>query len=235
MAYTEILFVRHGEADHMGSPDTIVGHSPQSDLTVLGLEQARARGDQWRIADYTPDAVYSSPIWRCRRTARVVMRAAGIDRSVRLDDNLAEMCQGGLEGTTRTPEIAAEMQRLKGKYRAPGFNQIGMPGESFGDVTRRWIAFLGTQSIAAAAENRTRRVAAFSHRTFLGAGISYLDLLSEQPEAVITPDDIRDRYMETRTRLPIPPCSTTLVVVEPRSLSEPENFRYEVEHVGQLT
>lgn len=232
MPYSEIKFIRHATGDHMGDPGMIVGQSPQADLTLQGLKEASLLGRVWHDTRYSPDAVLTSPVWRCRRTARSVLTAAGIERSIRLDSQLAEMSQGELEGRVRTPEIAEEMDRLKGRYRAPGINATGMPGETFGDVVDRWMAHLTAQSIATATYGDNRRqVAAFSHRVLIGAGLSYLMLRLERDAADIHPDDVRDRFMATRGSLPIPPCSETLVVIEPRS--DPEQFDFSIEYVGQ--
>jgi broad specificity phosphatase PhoE len=231
MTYSKIRFIRHGEGQHMATPDIIAGRAPSASLTATGVEQAKRRGELWQEEGYRPDIAESSPILRCRMTAAGVMKAAGLTMPLQEQPGIAEMCHGVLEGQERTPAIRARMDSEGGNFRAPGYNAEGLPGESFGDVAARWNSYLSTKAQEASDAVQDIQVAAFTHRVLLGTGLSYLALRAEHGTADISPHDIRDRYMDTRISQPLPPCSETLLIVE--TTESPEQYSYHIEYVGK--
>jgi broad specificity phosphatase PhoE len=121
-------------------PDAFRRFIGQADppLGTAGLEQAQRLAE--RLRDVPFDAVYSSDLKRCLRTAEVIAGAAGV--GVRPDPRLREIDTGLWEGLSfdearvRYPLEYAERERDLVGYRFPG-------GESFRDLRERVVrAFL---------------------------------------------------------------------------------------------
>lgn len=91
-AVRDILLVTHPEATHV--VDGLVGGWYDADLTPRGAEQAAAIAAA--LAGAGVDAVVSSTLLRCRRTAEAVGAAVGVE-SV-LDPDLREQSYGVAEG-----------------------------------------------------------------------------------------------------------------------------------------
>ena len=232
MPKTTIRLIRHASGTHMGDAGVIAGRSPSAQLTREGRSQAHVRGLSWQCEGYQPDFIESSPILRCRMTAEIALRAAGLSAlPVTMRDELAEMCQGALEGQPRTAEIQAQMDKQRGSFRAPGVNEEGLPGENFGDGTARCLAYLQSHAQASANSEQDRQVLAFSHRVLLGTGLSYLALRREIGPEGVSADDVRDRYMGTRTSVPIPPCSETSITVWPGDTVDA--FQFDINYIGR--
>jgi len=73
---TELLLIRHGEAEH---PDAPLESDPSTfdmPLTPRGRRQAKALAD--RLAGRAIDALYSSPLKRTRETADIISAELGI-------------------------------------------------------------------------------------------------------------------------------------------------------------
>jgi broad specificity phosphatase PhoE len=150
----ELILVRHGEslgnvaASKAGLSGAEVIEVPARDadvdLSPLGYEQATALGSSFsRLPpSQCPDVVLCSPYARARRTAEMVVGAAGWKVSLLVDERLRDRELGVLDMLTargvelRLPD-EARRRRWLGKfyYRPPG-------GESWTDVALRLRSFL---------------------------------------------------------------------------------------------
>ena len=88
----EFLFLRHGESD-WNCQSLCVGQQDRP-LTPLGREQARKA--RRAVADYRPDAAFTSPLSRARDTAVIVLEACECELFV--EEGIAEVCLGEKEG-----------------------------------------------------------------------------------------------------------------------------------------
>ena len=130
-----VWLVRHGETT-WNAMGWVQGQVDGARLTRRGRHQARQVAD--RLASEQVGAVYSSDLYRARRTAGVLAQRLGCD--VRTDQRLRERCFGIAEGVpsvTITPAITGVQDgHVVDEYaRAPG-------GESLVDVYQRCWAFL---------------------------------------------------------------------------------------------
>ncbi|MBP7738237.1 MAG: histidine phosphatase family protein [Spirochaetes bacterium] len=98
---TTILAVRHGETEwnRIGKQQ---GHL-DSNLTALGLEQARRTGDQ--LARLSCDVIYCSALGRAIRTAEIIARRTGLE--IARDSGLNERNLGIVQGHTLKEFAAA--------------------------------------------------------------------------------------------------------------------------------
>lgn len=140
-----VLLVRHGQT--YGNIDQLFcGHS-ETDLTPLGIAQARALGQ--RLKGRAIHAVYASDLSRARKTAEHVLEAIG-DLPIKLDPDLREMHYGewearpGAEIRQAHPELMREFFLCK--VPAPG-------GESVAQIRERTAAAI--RRIAAAHSGQT--------------------------------------------------------------------------------
>jgi probable phosphomutase (TIGR03848 family) len=129
---TLVLYVRHGQTATTGS--SLPGRAPGLHLSEDGRRQAEAAA-----ARLTPlkrvDAVYTSPLERCRETATVIASARALRPTV--DKGLVE-CDFGewtgaeLKALMKRPEWST-VQRYPSGFRFPG-------GESFVQMQDRMVA-----------------------------------------------------------------------------------------------
>jgi broad specificity phosphatase PhoE len=130
-----LWLVRHGETT-WNTMGWVQGHVDGARLTRKGRQQARRAAD--RLAEESVGAVYSSDLYRARRTAAFIADRSGCN--VRTDKRLRERCFGLAEGVPST-ELPSAVTGIQDGYvvdeyaRAPG-------GESLRDVYLRCSAFL---------------------------------------------------------------------------------------------
>jgi phosphoserine phosphatase len=116
---THVILVRHGHVD-WHDPERFRGRA-ELQLTERGRRQARATA--LRIATtWQPDAIYASPLGRCRDTAAAI--AAGCRRAVETVDGLADIDYGAWQGLTRDEAAARWPEEVERWYRAPHLVQI---------------------------------------------------------------------------------------------------------------
>ena len=127
---TTVYLVRHGEAE--GNIYRRLQGQYDGDLTAKGLRQVACLEDRFR--DIHLDAVFSSDLRRCVKTARALYGPK--DLPLHLDRGLREMSMGQWEdrpwgelGRTH-PEEIERFRRTSRHFRAPG-------GESFEEVRDR--------------------------------------------------------------------------------------------------
>ncbi len=153
-----LILVRHGQSE-MNAAGVLVGRSDPA-LTERGVRQAEATGRHLarvrdsRGAGDLPLVVVTSPLRRARRTAAVLLGAAGYAVEVDLDERLAEIDYGELEGLDpgEVGEARWEAWRRDPSWRPPG-------GETLSEVHARVASWC--EEVAAAAA--TGDVLAVSH------------------------------------------------------------------------
>jgi broad specificity phosphatase PhoE/ribonuclease HI len=129
---TRLVLVRHGETE-MTAQRRYSGRGDVA-LSARGREQARAVGA--RVAGLTPkpSAVVSSPLSRCRATAREIAKALA-GPPVRTDPDLIECDFGEWEGLTFADVRAGWPDAVAQWLASPAVAPPG--GESFDQVTVR--------------------------------------------------------------------------------------------------
>jgi broad specificity phosphatase PhoE len=160
---TRLLLVRHGETDSNAEGRTQGRRDVP--LNARGRRQAAALAEM--IRKHEPAAVYSSPASRARATAGAIAGALELD--VTVDERLAELDQGELDGLTgaemreRYPDVLRRWRdEDPAEFRIPG-------GESMGDAQLRMVA--AAESIAKAHPDETVVIA--SHNLALHALICH--------------------------------------------------------------
>lgn len=127
---TLLLLVRHGHTDAAGK--RLTGWSPGVHLNDRGHEEAEALVG--RLDGVPIDAIYSSPLERCRETAAPLARARRL--SVRIRRGLIETGYGEWTGRTisqlRRTKLWSIVERTPSAVRFPG-------GESLLEVQARAV------------------------------------------------------------------------------------------------
>lgn len=128
---TTLLVIRHGLTT-WGEHGRFAGLEDVP-LTERGTAQARAVAA--RLAGDGLDAVISSPLQRCRRTAEIISAAAALDPAIEIDDGLIDGRLGAWSGFTAA-EIA---ERWPAEFESWRSDPHAAPpgGESFADVRDR--------------------------------------------------------------------------------------------------
>jgi probable phosphoglycerate mutase len=149
---TLLLLVRHGHTDAAGR--RLTGWSPGVHLNERGREEAEALVG--RLGELAIDAIYSSPLERCRETATPLATARRL--SVRIRKGLIETGYGDWTGRTisqlRRTKLWRTVERTPSAVRFPG-------GESLIEVQARTV-------------EEVRRIAA-DHPTGIVVVVSHAD------------------------------------------------------------
>ena len=147
---TTLLLVRHGQAETTGR--LLSGWTPGVHLAESGRKQAEGLVE--RLRGVKVDAMYASPLERCRETAAPLERDRRLRATVRKD--LGEIGFGSWTGQSLARlsrnRLWSRVQFLPSRMRFPD-------GESFAEAQARGVAAL--EEIAAAHPKGT--VAVFSH------------------------------------------------------------------------
>jgi len=151
---TELLLVRHAESI-WHRENRYAGRTDVA-LTDLGRQQAERLG-RWAAAAGVK-AVWTSPLGRCRLTARPAIDAADCDEHV--DDRLIELDFGPIEGKTKAEAHAIFAGKMDAYLRDPVVHCLP-GGESPVVAASRALACF--QDIAAAHPNE--RVLVVGHST----------------------------------------------------------------------
>lgn len=128
----DILLARHPETEanlhgrFVGRGDS--PYTPEGRLQFARLSR--------RIAAFSPDAVWSSPLSRALKPARRAARALGV--ALFIDERLAELDFGLAEGMTSEEIVGAG---ITFNYRDAD-HPVAPGGESRGDVERRAVSFI---------------------------------------------------------------------------------------------
>ncbi|WP_298251873.1 histidine phosphatase family protein [uncultured Arthrobacter sp.] len=140
-----VILVRHGRTTANAS-GLLAGRTPGVDLDDVGRHQAVVTGD--RLAAVPLVGVVSSPLERCRQTARFILdRQQGAPHAP-VDVDLTECDYGRWQGRTLT-ELAAEelwpmVQSQPSAVTFPGGESMaGMQTRAVAAIRRRDAAFQG--------------------------------------------------------------------------------------------
>jgi phosphoserine phosphatase len=133
---TRIILVRHGHVDWI-APERFRGRA-ELPLSSLGRRQAQAAAG-YIVATWKPDAVYTSPLGRCRETGAAI--AAPFRLEPQPIDGLCDIDYGEWQGLT--PDQAKECwpDEIELWFRAPHIAAIP-GGETLAAVLSRVTAAL---------------------------------------------------------------------------------------------
>jgi broad specificity phosphatase PhoE len=130
----ELILIRHGET--LWNKEGRVQGFSDIDLSAAGHQQARQLA--LSLKDHPIHAVYSSPLIRAQKTARIINQYH--DAPVYIESGLMEMDQGDFEGLSFQELMACEKSFLQKWIADPASMQIPN-GESFMELqTRAWKA-----------------------------------------------------------------------------------------------
>jgi probable phosphoglycerate mutase len=119
---TRLVLVRHGETAH-NAEQRLAGWT-DTPLSAAGLRQAEALASRL-AAEVRPDALYTSPLLRARRTADAIAARTGLTPCV--VDDLREWHLGQCEGLTNA-EVKARFPGLLAAGRDRADLTWGWPG-----------------------------------------------------------------------------------------------------------
>ena len=122
-----VIFLRHGEADKQ-TPDVFFGRTDTA-LTENGRMAAASAGN--RLSRMRIDAVYTSPLARCKQTARLLK----LPTETQVEEGFAEMNFGAWEGKSRAE--CRKDEAAWAAFTAP--NGAPPEGESVMDFHKRVI------------------------------------------------------------------------------------------------
>lgn len=133
---TKIILVRHGHVEGI-SPERFRGRADLP-LTAQGRRQAEATA--LRIsASWTPAAIYTSPLSRCRATAAAIAEPFGLSPAT-LED-LIDVDYGEWQGLTPDDARKRWPNEIETWYRAPDWAAIP-GGETLQAVLARAVSML---------------------------------------------------------------------------------------------
>ena len=133
---TRIILVRHGHVDWL-APERFRGRA-ELPLSDLGRRQAQAAAG-CIAATWKPEAVYASPLGRCRETGAAI--AAPFRLDVRPVDGLADIDYGEWQGLTRDETKDRWPDEIELWFRSPHLAVIPR-GETLMAVLSRATAAL---------------------------------------------------------------------------------------------
>jgi phosphoserine phosphatase len=133
---TKIILVRHGHVEGI-SPERFRGRTDLM-LTAEGRKQAEATARRIH-ASWTPAAVYTSPLSRCRATAEAIAEPFGLSPTTL--DGLIDIDYGQWQGLTPDEARSRWPERVATWYRAPDWAAIP-GGETLQQVLVRTVAAL---------------------------------------------------------------------------------------------
>ena len=158
-----LTIVRHGQTS--ANVDRVWHGSIDTELTALGLEQARRAATAVGALDPRATALYASPLRRARDTAQAIGAVLGLTVSVEPD--LAEYHLGEFEGRPYT-DLIRDHRLFERMAREPDWNPGG--GESPRQVATRGAGALRR----IAARHPGERVVVVSHGGALTLTLSFL-------------------------------------------------------------
>jgi probable phosphoglycerate mutase len=133
---TRIILVRHGHVEWL-APERFRGRA-ELPLSSLGRRQAQAAAG-YIAATWKPEAVYTSPLGRCRETGAAI--AAPFRLEPRPIDGLADIDYGEWQGLTRDQARERWPDETELWFRAPHLTAIP-GGETLGALLSRTTAAL---------------------------------------------------------------------------------------------
>lgn len=128
-----VYLLRHGETAYNADGNRYCGRTDIA-LTDKGIRQAESVYQ--RLKDEHIDAVYSSPLYRAKRTAELATQ-----REVNTDERIIEVDFGNWEGKTKEEFIAENAVLWNNWMNDPENNMAGGNGETGGEVVDRLTGF----------------------------------------------------------------------------------------------
>lgn len=163
---TKFIFVRHGQAE--GNLHDIALGTIESPLTALGRKQALGCAE--KLASFSPEIIYSSPLNRAVETAEIMTYYLNL--GLVIDARLRERFVGArLQGKSNSEVrtlLSTEYEQLKkmpleGKL---GFQYSLAPdAETLGDAANRLLDFMSEIGV----KNSSKCVACVTHAAVLAA------------------------------------------------------------------
>ncbi len=171
-----LFLIRHAPTDETG--DILTGRMTGVGLSAAGRASATERAAQ--LSRLSVDALYSSPILRCRQTARILGATWGMEPVPApgfTEADFGSWSGQRLEALTRL-KAWQRLMDAPSRFRFPD-------GESFADIHRRVVA--ATESMAE--QHRAGRVAVVTHADvirvlvgfYAGAPVDMLHRLEARP------------------------------------------------------
>jgi phosphoserine phosphatase len=133
---TKIILVRHGHVEGI-SPERFRGRADLL-LTAEGHRQAEVTARRIQ-ASWTPAAVYTSPLSRCRATGETIAKPFGLSPNPL--EGLIDIDYGGWQGLTPDEVQTRWPERLEAWHRAPDWAAIP-GGETLQAVLSRAVSAL---------------------------------------------------------------------------------------------
>lgn len=130
-----ICLLRHGETAYNADGNKYCGRT-DIDLTEKGLSQAKRMNDL--LADYSFDAIFSSPLRRAKQTAEIV---SDRPQDVVTDERLIEVDFGMWEGKRPEEFQAEDPESWQNWLRDPENTKAGCTGETAAEVIERLNSF----------------------------------------------------------------------------------------------
>ena len=159
-----LLLVRHGETDANAEGRT----QGRRDVPLNDRGRRQAEAVAASLSAFAPSAIYSSPSIRALDTMRPSALSLGLE--VTVDERLAELDQGELDGMTGQQMRASHPEFLV-RWREQDPDDVRMPGgETMGEAQQRMAA--AAREIALAHANKT--VAVASHNLALRALLCHM-------------------------------------------------------------
>jgi broad specificity phosphatase PhoE len=128
-----VYLLRHGETAYNADGNRYCGRTDIK-LTDKGIRQAESVYQ--RLKSEHIDAVYSSPLYRAKRTAEIATQ-----RQVKTDERIIEVDFGNWEGKTKEEFIAENAALWENWMNDPENNRAGGNGETGGEVVDRLTNF----------------------------------------------------------------------------------------------
>ncbi len=158
----ELYFIRHAESELNLQPDLVVGQSSWAELTLQGIQQAKALGLYFKEKNLCFERAASSPSIRAQQTARYSLEQIGYSLSqVELVPELQERDLGDWDGHSGrevyVPSTLSQIEADPWDFRPPH-------GESRRDVFRRVSSWLEQEVLY----SNTGKVALYTHYMLIG-------------------------------------------------------------------
>ena len=128
-----VYLLRHGETAYNADGNRYCGRTDIA-LTDKGIQQAESVYQ--RLKGEHIDAVYSSPLYRAKRTAEIATQ-----REVKTDERILEVDFGNWEGKTKEEFIEENAGLWNNWMDDPENNRAGGNGETGGEVVNRLTNF----------------------------------------------------------------------------------------------
>ncbi|MCD8365429.1 MAG: histidine phosphatase family protein [Clostridiales bacterium] len=178
-----IYIMRHGET-YWNKEGKIQGSS-DIELTDFGLELARLSADGFRRDGICFDRIYTSPLIRAVRTAKIIarenLRSAGAvagetvnAEAFQIDARIREMCFGKYEGL-KLKELRDHDENIVNCFSHPDRYIPDETGESYPEVFARIDDFMEQELLPLERDSGMRNVLVLCHGTVIRAFLSRIN------------------------------------------------------------